>query len=82
MKFLIDMNLSPRWVAILTAAGFDAGHWSTAGAGDASDNEIMHFARVNDMVVLTHDLDFGTILGSDELAKTERCPASRRRYEP
>lgn len=40
------MNLSPRWVALLT------------------DVEIMDHARTNDYVVLTHDLDFGTILAS------------------
>ncbi len=46
----------------MNAAGFGAEHWSTLGDGDASDNDIMEFARANDMVVLTHDLDFGTIL--------------------
>ncbi len=60
--FPVDMNLSPRWVAKLNAAGFDAEHWSSSGPGDASDTEIVDFARTNDMVVLTHDLDFGTIL--------------------
>jgi len=26
MKFLIDMNLPPRWVAVLADAGFEAEH--------------------------------------------------------
>ncbi len=64
MKLLIDMNLSPNWVTFLSGAGFVASHWTTLGAVDASDNEIMDFARDNDFIVLTHDLDFGAILAA------------------
>ncbi len=56
------MNLTPRWVATLQAAGYLAEHWSKIGSGEASDREIMGYAQVHDMVVLTHDLDFTTIL--------------------
>ena len=31
MKLLLDMNLSPRWVGVLPAAGFEAIHWSDVG---------------------------------------------------
>ena len=62
MKLLIDMNLSPRWVNLLNDAGIEATHWSTLGATNAPDVEIAAFARTNNYVVLTHDLDFGTIL--------------------
>ncbi|MGE0008103.1 MAG: DUF5615 family PIN-like protein [Parvibaculaceae bacterium] len=64
MKLLIDMNLSPDWVAVLTCADFEAHHWSTVGAADASDREIMAYARTNGHVVITHDLDFGSILAA------------------
>ena len=64
MKLLIDMNLSPRWSAFLTGAGIAAVHWSTLGATDAPDSEIMAHARANDYVVLTHDLDFSAILAT------------------
>ena len=64
MKLLIDMNLSPRWVAELTKAGFDAVHWSTSGPANAPDSEIMAYARKHDLVVLTHDLDFSAILAA------------------
>ena len=64
MKLLIDMNLSPRWVSILGDAGFEATHWSTLGRNNASDTEITAFAKANDYVVLTHDLDFGAILAA------------------
>jgi predicted nuclease of predicted toxin-antitoxin system len=64
MKLLVDMNLSPRWVAFLAEAGFDAVHWSRVGSPDATDAAIMAFARANGHVVLTHDLDFGAILAA------------------
>jgi len=31
MKLLLDMNLSPRWVDLLCAAGFEAAHWAALG---------------------------------------------------
>jgi predicted nuclease of predicted toxin-antitoxin system len=58
------MNLAPRWVNVLADAGFEAAHWSTLGAGNAPDSEIMAFAKASDYVVLTHDLDFGAILAA------------------
>ena len=64
MKLLIDMNLSPRWVSLLTDAGFEARHWSTLGRSNAPDTEIMAFAKANGYVVLTNDLDFGAILAA------------------
>jgi predicted nuclease of predicted toxin-antitoxin system len=48
MKVLIDMNLSPRWLDLLTGAGLEAVHWSTLGAGNAPDLEIMTYAKAND----------------------------------
>ena len=62
MKLLVDMNLSPEWTAELVAAGHDAWHWSEVGDVRASDAEIMAWARANAAIVLTHDLDFTTIL--------------------
>lgn len=64
MKLLIDMNLSPCWVSLLVDAGFEANHWSTLGAGNTPDVEIVAFARANNYIVLTHDLDFGAILAA------------------
>lgn len=62
MKILVDMNLSPRWVAALTDAGWLATHWSQIGQANATDLEILRYAAANDYIVLTHDLDFATIL--------------------
>lgn len=69
MKLLIDMNLSSRWVDALRSAGHEAVRWSTVGAWTASDRDIMPFARENDFVVLTQDLDFGDILAATGGAK-------------
>ena len=66
MKLLIDMNLSPRWAGVLAGAGFEATHWSSLGANDALDSEIMRYAKANDYVVLTHDLDFSAILAATQ----------------
>ncbi|MBW8003960.1 MAG: hypothetical protein FVQ80_18525 [Planctomycetes bacterium] len=64
MKLLIDMNLSPNWVAFLGQAGFESLHWSKVGSHRASDTEIMEWARSHGYVVFTHDLDFGAILAT------------------
>jgi len=64
MKLLVDMNLSPRWVALLKNAGWEAEHWSAVGKHDAPDSEIMAYAAEHEYVVLTHDLDFSTILAA------------------
>ena len=69
MKLLVDMNLSPRWIGVLADSGIEAAHWSTLGKSNAADAEIMQYARNNDYVVLTHDLDFGAILALNLLTR-------------
>ena len=64
MKLIVDMNLTPRWVGLLVDAGIEMSHWSTLGENNAPDSEIMAYARANDYVVLTHDLDFSAILAA------------------
>jgi predicted nuclease of predicted toxin-antitoxin system len=66
MKLILDMNLSPRWVAKLAAAGIEATHWSALGRATAPDIEIMDYARNHGYVVLTHDLDFSAILAATQ----------------
>ena len=62
MKVLIDMNLSPQWAEFLIGRGIEAEHWATVGPANADDLTIMTYAKEQDYVVLTHDLDFGSIL--------------------
>lgn len=68
MKILVDMNLSPSWVSALERHGFLAIHWSSVGDGRASDSVIMGWARENEYVVFTNDLDFGAILAVTQAA--------------
>ena len=62
MKILIDMNLSPLWAEYFLRHGFEATHWSRVGDQRASDPKILTWARENDFVVFSHDLDFSRLL--------------------
>jgi predicted nuclease of predicted toxin-antitoxin system len=44
MKVLIDMNLSPEWVATLERHEHLAVHWSAVGDARATDRTIMEWA--------------------------------------
>jgi predicted nuclease of predicted toxin-antitoxin system len=61
---LIDMNLSPHWVGWFEEHGWPALHWSAVGDPRATDREILAWARENQRVLFTHDLDFGAVLAS------------------
>lgn len=69
MKILVDMNLSPAWSTFLNDRGFEAVHWTLVGSMDAPDSRIMEFAATEGFVVLTHDLDFASILAASGRAK-------------
>ena len=59
MKILIDMNIPQKYATLLTNRGIEALRWSDVGLPNATDTEIMSYARENDYIVLTCDLDFG-----------------------
>ena len=58
------MNLSPKWVEHLRASGHDAIHWSALGIVGASDEQIAGWARAEHRIVLTADLNFGSLLAA------------------
>ena len=64
MKLLIDMNLSPQLVDMLKDAGHQVVYWGMVGKPNAEDFEILTWAKENGHVILTNDLDFGTILAT------------------
>ena len=64
IKILIDVNLPPKWVKLFIAEGWEAVHWSDVGAIDAQDQVILKWAKNNDFIVFTHDLDFGALLAT------------------
>ena len=64
MKFLLDMNLPPRWAQFLSDHGLECVHWSNVGECTAKDSVIMAHAREHGYTVFTHDLDFGALLAA------------------
>jgi predicted nuclease of predicted toxin-antitoxin system len=62
MNILIDMNLSPDWVAVFSNHGIAAVHWASVGDPGAEDSALMDWARAHRFIVFTHDLDFGAAL--------------------
>jgi predicted nuclease of predicted toxin-antitoxin system len=62
VTILVDMNLSPEWVAFFERESWHAIHWSSVGSASAPDREILDWAASNGCIVFTHDLDFGTLL--------------------
>jgi predicted nuclease of predicted toxin-antitoxin system len=67
MKILIDMNLSPDWIDVFTAAGIESVHWSNIGNPAVKDTVLMTYAQVNNYIVFTNDLDFGTLLSIQQV---------------
>lgn len=66
INILIDMNLSPDWIAVFEQQGWSAIHWSTIGKPTADDTTLMQWALVHGYIVFTHDLDFGAILAATQ----------------
>ena len=64
MRFLVDENMSRKWVRELIVRGHEADHWLDIGKRAAPDAAILLRARSLNAVVLTCDLDFGDILAA------------------
>ncbi len=62
MKFLMDMPMSPKTVKFLINMGHEAFRVSELGMAKSKDKDIFDFAEKNEMIILSADLDFGTIL--------------------
>lgn len=66
MKFLVDMALSPKTAVYLHSIGYDTVHLYPLGKERATDEEIIQFAKEQDRIIISMDLDFGTILSSSK----------------
>lgn len=66
MKLLIDMNLSPQFVALFDERGIETIHWLDIGDKNAPDTDILSYAQQHHYIILTHDLDFGAILAASQ----------------
>jgi predicted nuclease of predicted toxin-antitoxin system len=69
VKFLVDANMSPRVAELLRASGHDAIAVREVGLADASDDQILDSASLEERVVVSHDTDFGTLLAFRRLSK-------------
>ena len=62
MKFIVDMPLSPDLAEWLNQQGHDAAHAFQSGFAEASDEAILAWARREQRVVITADLDYPRLL--------------------
>ena len=62
LRFLVDMNLSPKIVTDLRQQDWDILRVSQVVPMDAPDSEILEFARQQNRVIITQDLDFSSLL--------------------
>lgn len=62
IKFLADMNISPQTVKFLKQQGWDIIRVSDVLPMAASDIEILNFARQDNRVIITYDLDFSMLV--------------------
>ena len=62
LRFLIDMNLSSKIVANLQQQGWDVLRVSQVLPMDTEDSEILEFARQQNRVIITQDLDFSSLI--------------------
>lgn len=70
MRFLVDAQLPPALVSLLSERGHVAEHVTDIGPGDAPDREIWRYALDHDAVLVTKDEDF-----PDMLLLSGRSPA-------
>lgn len=64
MRFLLDENLSPLLADLLRAADHEAFHVRDLGLLTASDWVILERARVDGLVLISADTDFGQLLAA------------------
>lgn len=64
MRLLLDNNLSPRLVDLLTGEGWDVTHVGSLGLRAASDKVILRTAHDDDRILVSADTDFGALLAA------------------
>ena len=64
MKFLADMGISPATVAFRRSMGHEATHLREEGLERLPDTAVLEKARIENRVLLTHDLDFGELIAA------------------
>jgi predicted nuclease of predicted toxin-antitoxin system len=67
MRFLFDENMPRSFPKILRALGYNAIHVSDVGLISTKDRIIVSFAEKTGDVMITFDLDFTTIVATENL---------------
>jgi predicted nuclease of predicted toxin-antitoxin system len=62
LRFVADVHISPLTVVSLQTQGYDILRTTDFLPANASDTEILELARVEDRIVITHDLDFSMLV--------------------
>jgi len=62
MRLLANMCISPKTVEFLRSLGYEVDRASVLGLSRSKDREIIDYAAVNSMVLITMDLDVGRII--------------------
>lgn len=82
LKYLADMNLSPITVAALQVGGYDIVRVSSLLRATTADAVILEEARRREMVIVTQDLDFSTLLALGGYAKPSLVTLRLSNTEP
>lgn len=69
LKFLANMNISPETVGSLRGEGWDIVRVSDVLPENSSDRKILEWARGEDRVVISQDLDFSALLALEGFSK-------------
>ncbi len=62
MRLLLDNNLSPKLVSLLTDAGHDVAHVRDHDMAAAADSSVLAFATETQRVLVSADTDFSILL--------------------
>jgi predicted nuclease of predicted toxin-antitoxin system len=62
LRFIADVHISPLTVVALRQQGYDTLRVTDVLPATAPDAEILEFARVENRIVLTQDLDFSALV--------------------
>lgn len=69
MKFLLNVNIPPSLCELLDNQGHTSRHISLVGKATAKDTEIIEIAKENNETIITHDLDYGSLLAFSNESK-------------
>jgi predicted nuclease of predicted toxin-antitoxin system len=62
LKYIADMNISPLTVSILCRAGYETIRVNKVLSASVPDEQILSYARDNEYVLITEDMDFSALL--------------------